>query len=170
MHVIIRLLNANLSYHELIIKAFISCVIFFPSVQQSSYYGLAGMLPGRNTQAIMVGESVAGLAVSVNRVVTKAATNSLRVGAIAFFVISLLYILFCVLCQLFLRASPFVRYHVSQCKHDNRQTAASDQEVGGQDSLVFLGQHQTHIYVSCAQTENMLSLHAVIMHTLHGLC
>ena len=100
-------------------------------MQQSSYYGLAGMLPGRNTQAIMVGESVAGLAVSMNRIVTKAATDSLRVGAIVFFVISLLYILFCVSCQLFLRVSPFVRSHVNRGRRDNRLAVASNSEVGG---------------------------------------
>ena len=115
---------------------FPSLLFVRPSVQQSSYYGLAGMLPGRNTQAIMVGESVAGLAVSVSRIVTKAATDSLRVGAIAFFVISLLYILFCVSCQLFLRVSPFVHYHMNRCQHDNRPAVASNIEVGGWRSLL----------------------------------
>ena len=30
----------------------------FPSVQQSSFYGFAGMLPRRFTQAVMTGESM----------------------------------------------------------------------------------------------------------------
>lgn len=45
-------------------------------VQQSSYYGYVGMLKGGTyTLALMVGESIAGVAVSFNRIVTKAAYN-----------------------------------------------------------------------------------------------
>ena len=43
-------------------------------VQQSSYYGYVGMLHGGTyTLALMMGESLAGVAVSFDRVVTKAA-------------------------------------------------------------------------------------------------
>lgn len=116
-----------LSCIDLLILLFVPSSLSLPSVQQSSYYGLAGMMPKKYTQAVMVGESIAGLVVSINRIFTKAATDSLRLGAITFFVMSLLYILFCVLCQLFLRMSPFVKYHVSQCRQDRSPPAASNQ-------------------------------------------
>ena len=83
--------------------------------QQASYYGLSSMLSGRHTQAVMVGESVAGVVVSLNRVVTKAAIASERLGSIAFFALSLGFVLVCVGCQVFLRFSPFVRYHTQKC-------------------------------------------------------
>lgn len=40
-------------------------------VQQSSVYGFAAMLPSKYTSAVMLGESVAGVAVSFNRIFTK---------------------------------------------------------------------------------------------------
>lgn len=84
-------------------------------MQQSSYYGLAGMLPQQYPQAVMAGESVAALVVSINRVITKVSTSSERFGAIAFFLVSIVFILVCVCCQQFLRTSPFVKYHVRKC-------------------------------------------------------
>ena len=98
-----------------------------PAGQQSSYYGLAGMLPQRYPQAVMIGESVAAAVVSVNRIITKASTDSERFGAIAFFVVSILFILLCVCCQQFIRASPFVKYHMNQCK----QSPSAEEEREG---------------------------------------
>ena len=72
----------------------------------------------------MTGESVAGLVVSINRIITKAAFQSERFGAIAFFVISLLFILVCVGCHCFIRMSPFVRYHTARCQQEERQETA----------------------------------------------
>jgi len=68
----------------------------------------------------MAGESVAGLVVSINRIITKAAFRSERVGAIAFFVISLVFVLVCVGCHCFLRVSPFIRYHMARCQGRRR--------------------------------------------------
>jgi solute carrier family 29 (equilibrative nucleoside transporter) protein 4 len=85
-------------------------------VQQSSYYGLAGMLPERFTQAMMLGESLAGTVVSISRIITKATSGSERIGAIVFFVISLLFMLFCMGCQAFLWKSSFVRHYVDIAK------------------------------------------------------
>ena len=93
-------------------------------VQQSSLYGLAGVLPGPwYTQAIMVGESAAGMTVAIIRVITKAAATDLRTGAIAFFIASLVFILICVGCQVFLRLSPFVNYHLKKFQADQRAAA-----------------------------------------------
>ena len=71
----------------------------------------------------MVGESAAGLTVAIIRVITKAAATEERVGAIAFFITSLVFILMCVGCQVFLRLSPFVNYHLKKCQADQRAAA-----------------------------------------------
>ncbi len=92
-----------------------SCV-FLPAVQQTSYYGLSSMLPRRYTQALMAGESVAGLVVIISRIITKASFSSERAGAIAFFTVSLVFILVCVCCQVYIRASPFVQWHIAACQ------------------------------------------------------
>ena len=80
------------------------------------------MLPERYTQSMMLGESVAGTVVAINRIITKAAATSERVGAIVFFVISLLYMIFCIGCQVFLFKSSFVRYHVKKNSKDKSHT------------------------------------------------
>ena len=64
----------------------------------------------------MAGESVATTIVSLTRVITKSSTTSERFGAVAFFLISILFILGCVVCQQIIRYSPFVKCHVQQCK------------------------------------------------------
>ena len=103
-----------------------------PLVQQSSYYGLAGMLPQQYPQAVMAGESVAALVVSINRIITKVSTSSERFGAIAFFLVSIVFILVCVCCQQFLRTSAFVKYHVRQCGqyHGARGVGEGTEGVG----------------------------------------
>ena len=90
-------------------------------IQQSSYYGLSGMLPPRYTQAVMAGESAAGLVVSLNRVITKVAVAEMRSGVIAFFVVSVVFILMCVGCQVYIAMSPFVRYYVAACSKQHAQ-------------------------------------------------
>ena len=109
------------------------CAVFTVGIgsglQQSSYYGLSGMLPPRYTQAVMAGESAAGLVVSLNRVVTKVALTEMRSGVIAFFVVSVLFILLCVGCQVYIGLSPFVRHYVVACRqnkpHNNSDTILS---------------------------------------------
>ena len=92
------------------------------------------MLPPRYTQAVMMGESMAGFTVSILRIITKASTKSERKGAIAFFVISLLYILLCVACQVFLWRSKFVRYYLKNCQNKSKD---SQNRVKDNKNLLF---------------------------------
>ena len=62
----IHVFNAKTEYS--INLAAVSLVAMGCTVQQSSFYGFASMLPRQYTQAVMAGESVAGLLVSINRV------------------------------------------------------------------------------------------------------
>ena len=64
----------------------------------------------------MAGESVAGVVVSINRIITKATIHSERTGAITFFAISLGFVMACFGCQLYILRSPFVRYHMTRCE------------------------------------------------------
>ena len=89
------------------------------TVQQSSYYGVSGTLPSRYTQALLLGESISGVVVSVLRVITKVSTSSLRNGAIAFFTISIVYVLMCVVCLVIIYKNRFVNYYMKQAKDSN---------------------------------------------------
>lgn len=73
------------------------------------------MLPPRYSQALLAGESIAGFIVSVNRIFTKLVFSE-RVGAIVFFTVSLLFVLMCVGCFVFILRSPFVKYHTRKCR------------------------------------------------------
>ena len=91
------------------------------TVQQSSYYGLSSMLPPRYSQALLAGESVAGFVVAVNRIFTKLVFSE-RVGAIVFFVVSLLFVWLCVGCFVYIIRSPFVKYHVRKCREEKSKS------------------------------------------------
>ena len=83
------------------------------------------MLPPRYSQALLAGESVAGFIVAINRIFTKLVFTE-RVGAIIFFVVSLLFVLMCVGCFLFIMRSSFVKYHIHRCQ---RETQTNHQEM-----------------------------------------
>ena len=89
-------------------------IIFYLIVQQSTLYGVSGMLPERFTQCLMFGEAAAGSIVAINRIITKASSGSERTGTLIFFSISLFFIIFCVGLQFVLWKSPFVKYYLAQ--------------------------------------------------------
>ncbi|XP_012935639.1 equilibrative nucleoside transporter 4 [Aplysia californica] len=88
------------------------------AVQQSSFYGYANMLPRKYTQAVMVGESFAGVLVSLNRILTKILLDNERINTIIFFVVSIIVIVICCVAFLFARRTQFVRFHLMTCKAD----------------------------------------------------
>ncbi|XP_034657137.1 equilibrative nucleoside transporter 4 isoform X1 [Drosophila subobscura] len=107
------------------------------TVQQSSFYGFASMLPQQYTQAVMAGESIAGFLVSSNRVVTKLLINNDRVSTVIFFLTSTLYIIFSYLLHRATINSPFVRYHVEACSKIILRP--DEQEIDGVPSTTHYG-------------------------------
>ncbi|XP_043951079.1 equilibrative nucleoside transporter 4 isoform X2 [Drosophila biarmipes] len=130
------------------------------TVQQSSFYGFASMLPKQYTQAVMAGESIAGFLVSSNRVVTKLLINNDRVSTVIFFLTSTLYILFSYLLHVATINSPFVRFHVEAC---SKIVLRPDEEIDGVPSstrygvLSMDGTHTTTSSVGPPGTGNTLS-------------
>ncbi|XP_074652914.1 equilibrative nucleoside transporter 4-like isoform X2 [Tubulanus polymorphus] len=86
------------------------------TVQQSSFYGYTSMLPRRYTQAVMTGESAAGLLVSVNRIVTKLLLRDEKINTIIFFMLSILIVWMCFIVFHVTRRTQFVRFYVSVCE------------------------------------------------------
>ncbi|XP_041373222.1 equilibrative nucleoside transporter 4-like [Gigantopelta aegis] len=86
------------------------------TVQQSSFYGYTSMLPRRYTQAVMTGESAAGLIISINRIVTKALLDDQRINTMIFFCISISIIWMCFVLFHVTRRTDFVRFYVSMCE------------------------------------------------------
>uniref|UniRef100_A0A182J809 Uncharacterized protein n=1 Tax=Anopheles atroparvus TaxID=41427 RepID=A0A182J809_ANOAO len=95
--------------------AAVSLVAMGCTIQQSSFYGFASMLPKQYTQAVMAGESLAGFLVSSNRVVTKLLIRSDRASTAIFFLTSTVYIAFSYVLHSITTHSPFVRYYMKAC-------------------------------------------------------
>ena len=82
------------------------------------------MLPEKYTQAVMLGEAVAGSIVAINRIITKAASGPERTGTLIFFSISLLFIIACVGIQFLLWKSPYVKYYIE--KNTSKESKKSE--------------------------------------------
>jgi solute carrier family 29 (equilibrative nucleoside transporter), member 4 len=96
--------------------AAVSLVAIGCTVQQSSFYGFAALLPKKKyTQALMAGESIAGFLVSSNRVATKLLIQSDKISTVIFFLTSTLYIAFSYFLHVVTIESPFIKYHLKSC-------------------------------------------------------
>ncbi|XP_071039127.1 equilibrative nucleoside transporter 4 isoform X2 [Parasteatoda tepidariorum] len=93
----------------------VAVVAFGCTVQQSSFYGYTSMLPSRYTQAVMTGESAAGLLVSTNRILTKLLLENEKLNTILFFCISIGLIVVCFVIHFILQRTEFVNFYLSLC-------------------------------------------------------
>ncbi|KAH9502056.1 hypothetical protein DERF_012855 [Dermatophagoides farinae] len=99
----------------------ISIIAVGCSVQQSTFYGYTSMLPKRYVQAVMIGESAAGVFVSFNRIITKILypTES-EFNTVLFFSISIIVISICAIVHVvLLPRSNFIRYHLYLCRDND---------------------------------------------------
>ncbi|XP_022103338.1 equilibrative nucleoside transporter 4-like isoform X2 [Acanthaster planci] len=108
-----------------VILAAVAMVSLGCTVQQSSFYGYAGMLPRRFTQAVMTGESAAGLLTSLNRIITKLLVHDEKINTLTFFVMSAAMVLVCLLTHHLARRTDFVRYYMTACSR--REESVEDQ-------------------------------------------
>ncbi|XP_076172612.1 equilibrative nucleoside transporter 3 [Ptiloglossa arizonensis] len=109
------------------------------TVQQSSFYGYTSMLPSRYTQAVMTGESIAGLWVSINRIFTKSLLNDERDNTSMFFILSNISILMCFVLHQVVRKTDFVQFYITLCQERNRITLEPTEDVGLMDPLDQVG-------------------------------
>ncbi|XP_076763335.1 equilibrative nucleoside transporter 3 isoform X2 [Xylocopa sonorina] len=109
------------------------------TVQQSSFYGYTSMLPSRYTQAVMTGESIAGLWVSLNRIATKSLLSDERSNTSMFFVLSNIHVLICFVVHQKVRKTDFVQFYITLCQERNRITLEPTEDVGLMDPLDQVG-------------------------------
>ena len=93
------------------------------AVCQGSLFGVVGIMPERFTQALMGGTSFSGLVVSALRVFSKAAfadsDEGARDGAVAYFVVSALWVGACLAIFSHLERTPIFEHH--RRKHDQEK-------------------------------------------------
>ncbi|CAI9559487.1 unnamed protein product [Staurois parvus] len=92
----------------------VGVVAFGCTVQQSSFYGYAGMLPKRYTQGVMTGESTAGVIISLSRIFTKLLLPDEKESTIIFFLISISLELICFVLHVLVRRTRFVQYYTNK--------------------------------------------------------
>ncbi|XP_017764072.1 PREDICTED: equilibrative nucleoside transporter 4 isoform X2 [Eufriesea mexicana] len=120
--------NVDTSYTiNLIVVAMVSLGC---TVQQSSFYGYTSMLPSLYTQAVMTGESIAGLWASFNRILTKFLLDDERSNTSMFFVLSNCTILLCFVLHQKVRKTDFVQFYITLCQERNRITLEPTEDVG----------------------------------------
>lgn len=106
------------------------------AVQQSSFYGFGSMFPKKYTQAIMVGEGLAGFLAAVARIfahLTNTTDNQAdSLWTIVFFLIPAIYIVVCF--KLYLNyvynPSPLVHYYVKLAGRLNRRSTEVETKCG----------------------------------------
>lgn len=108
--------------------AAVSLVSLGCTVQQSSFYGFASMFPKQYTQAVMAGESIAGLLVSSNRVLTKLLISNDRISTCVFFFTSTIYIGFSYVLHSIAISTPFVRYYQNYTKKCSKIVLVPDED------------------------------------------
>ncbi|PAA70874.1 hypothetical protein BOX15_Mlig030959g1, partial [Macrostomum lignano] len=129
--IILNIFPPEWSYRLTLISA--GVVSLGCTIQQSSFYGYASLLPRRYTQAVMLGESCAGFIVSLNRIVTKSAVASAAPSTALFFILSSCLLLLCLLTFTLAVKSQFVRQFIrptrqQQSEIPQRPRVAEDRE------------------------------------------
>ncbi|KAK3891418.1 hypothetical protein Pcinc_004717 [Petrolisthes cinctipes] len=104
----------NLSYKITLFS--VSIVALGCTVQQSSFYGYTSMLPKRYTQAVMTGESTAGLIISGNRILTKLLLDDQRTNTMIFFVISIAFVILCLITHIAVQRTTFIQFYLNLCR------------------------------------------------------
>ncbi|KAK9502529.1 hypothetical protein O3M35_011298 [Rhynocoris fuscipes] len=105
------------------------------TVQQSSFYGYTSMLPSRYTQAVMAGESAAGLFVSLNRMLTKLLLSDGRINTMVFFIGSVLIVGICFGIHQIVRQTDFVQFYLTLCKEAKKITLEPTEDAGLMDPM-----------------------------------
>ncbi|KAK6617124.1 hypothetical protein RUM43_014726 [Polyplax serrata] len=103
------------------------------TVQQSSFYGYTSMLPSRYTQAVMAGESAAGLLVSLNRILTKSLIDDQRLNTLIFFFLSTLMIAICFALHRCVNKTEFVQFYITMCNESKKITLEPKEDFGLMD-------------------------------------
>ncbi|XP_056633979.1 equilibrative nucleoside transporter 4 isoform X1 [Diorhabda sublineata] len=101
------------------------------TVQQSSFYGYASMLPPQYTHAVMVGESVAGVGTSLVRITTRFFIKDLRQSTIDFLLVSITTVGLCALIYPRIRKTDFVQFYLGLCEREKTKITLEPKEDAG---------------------------------------
>ena len=103
------------------------------------------MLPKECTQAVMVGESMSGLFVSISRIITKLLIRDEQLSTQIFFLISTGILVVCLFLNYLIKDDPFIMFYVNNAKKENSNL----------ESYLFTGSSSTTPRNSMQETNNI---------------
>jgi len=99
-------------------------------MNQGGVYGFAGLLPEIYTQGVMTGQAVAGVTVSLTRILTKyfypATDEGITTGGKVFFIVGALWLVMCAICFSIATRGSFTKHYVNKYK-ESRQALLDSQ-------------------------------------------
>jgi equilibrative nucleoside transporter 1/2/3 len=102
------------------------------AVTQTSVFGMAGMMPGEYTRAVMIGNGLAGIILNVARIICLASfppdASGLLIGTTVYFLIAGGTLIGCCFAQLHAMKHPLVKQHVHD-KYSNLTEATPGEEL-----------------------------------------
>lgn len=120
---------------------FVCCFLMgsFTSILNSTGFGLAGLFPPKYMQAVMSGQGVAGLTISILRIISKASFSSDEEGnrksAILYFSLSSLIVLCCIAGYLFILRLPFAQFYIRNESSAESNAPAKSNKKSGYEQL-----------------------------------
>ncbi|XP_050533038.1 equilibrative nucleoside transporter 4 isoform X2 [Daktulosphaira vitifoliae] len=121
-----ELFSINTSYCINLVA--IAIIAWGATIQQSSFYGYTSILPTKYTQAVMIGESAAGLWVSIDRITTKMLTDDLRLSTFCFFVFSHGVVMAsCVFFQI-IQNTDFIKFYIDRSEDSKKKISLEPTE------------------------------------------
>ena len=94
---------------------------------QGALFGVAGVVGGKYTQAIMMGQGMAGIFVAVANILTKIGQNDVRASALAYFIVACVVIIISVVAYSVLFKMPLMEFYFARLE---RKIAASQKRTG----------------------------------------
>ncbi|UMM43656.1 hypothetical protein L5515_019076 [Caenorhabditis briggsae] len=99
-------------------------------VYQNSIFGLAGELPFKYTNAVIIGNNLCGTFVTLLSMSTKAVTRNILDRAFAYFLIALITLVFCFISFLILKKQRFYQFYSTRAERQRAKNEESADNKG----------------------------------------
>eukprot|EP00039_Didymoeca_costata_P004625 m.74879 g.74879 ORF g.74879 m.74879 type:complete len:467 (+) comp12482_c0_seq12:270-1670(+) len=168
----------HLSRYEAFVLFLLSIIVcaIGTAIQQSAFYGLTAMFPERYTVSVMMGESIAGVVISMSRIITKLSypgsstgesTDSLRESTFVFLYITIACIVICIFVNEFSFRSDYVRHNTRFSANTNSKPVVQE-SVGliRQTSDSDMPSSDNSFRVTSSSVQNLIRLAKKMMYGL----
>jgi len=119
------------------------------TMNQCGIYGFAGLLPEIYTQGMMTGQAVAGVTVSLTRILTKyfysSTVSGIEVGGRLFFIIGGVWMLMCAIGFAAIMRGSFTKHYMKKYRDSKRQLLITQGSIFSENSSMAIGNSPNNI-------------------------